>query len=83
MLEAGISKKWSIILEEYTGSKEISARSLIKYFAPLIKWLKEERLKKKYSIGWDENLTSSYGKTVKSNMFLVFLISLFLMNIFL
>ena len=84
MLESGSSEKWSTILEEYTGSEDISARSLIKYFEPLTRWLKEERFKKNYSIGWDENLISSYGKSLKSNFFLlvfIFILFTFLIQI--
>ena len=71
MMELGKSENWSTILEEYTGSEEISAEPLIKYFEPLVRWLKEERRSKKYSIGWDENLPSSYGKSLKPNSLLL------------
>lgn len=68
MLERGKREKWSTILKEYTGSGEISARPLLKYFEPLVEWLKKERNTKQYAIGWEEDL-SSYGEYLRANSF--------------
>jgi len=50
MLEMGASKPWPDALEAFTGSREMSGKAMLEYFAPLMKWLKAENkgLKK----GW-------------------------------
>lgn len=50
MLEMGASKPWPDALEEFTGSREISGKSLLKYFAPLSEWL--EKQNKGNACGW-------------------------------
>jgi len=52
MLAYGRSKPWPDILEEFTGSPNISTDSLKQYFKPLTAWLKEFRDKEKYPLGW-------------------------------
>lgn len=42
MLEMGASKPWPDALEAFTGTREISGKSLAAYFAPLKKWLDEQ-----------------------------------------
>ncbi|HTN15260.1 MAG TPA: M2 family metallopeptidase [Sphingomonadaceae bacterium] len=42
MLEMGASKPWPDALEAFTGSREISGKALVEYFAPLKKWLDEQ-----------------------------------------
>jgi len=42
MLEMGASKPWPDALEVFTGSREISAKPMLEYFAPLKKWLDEQ-----------------------------------------
>ncbi|WP_448664989.1 M2 family metallopeptidase [Sphingomonas sp. CJ20] len=39
MLEMGASKPWPDALEAFTGSREISGKAMMEYFAPLKKWL--------------------------------------------
>ena len=39
MLEMGRSKPWPLALEAFTGSQQMQADSLIRYFAPLAGWL--------------------------------------------
>ena len=42
MLEMGASKPWPDALEVLTGTREISAKPMLEYFAPLKKWLDEQ-----------------------------------------
>ena len=42
MLEMGASKPWPEALKAYTGSSEMSGKAMLEYFAPLMKWLKEQ-----------------------------------------
>ena len=39
MLEMGASKPWPDALEVFTGTREMSAKPMLEYFAPLKKWL--------------------------------------------
>jgi peptidyl-dipeptidase A len=42
MLELGASKPWPDALQAFTGSREMSGKAMIEYFAPLMKWLKAQ-----------------------------------------
>lgn len=42
MLEMGASKPWPDALEAFTGSREMSGKALVDYFAPLKAWLEEQ-----------------------------------------
>ncbi|HZF44785.1 MAG TPA: M2 family metallopeptidase [Sphingomonadaceae bacterium] len=42
MLEMGASKPWPDALEAFTGTREISGKALVEYFAPLKKWLDQQ-----------------------------------------
>ncbi len=42
MLKLGQSKPWPDALQVFTGSREMSGRALVAYFAPLKKWLDEQ-----------------------------------------
>jgi peptidyl-dipeptidase A len=50
MLEMGASKPWPDALETFTGSREMSGKSLINYFAPLKTWLDQQNKGK--TCGW-------------------------------
>ena len=50
MLEMGASKPWPDALEAFTGSREMSGKALVEYFAPLKKWLDEQNAGK--PTGW-------------------------------
>ncbi|WP_394268943.1 M2 family metallopeptidase [Qipengyuania sp.] len=39
MLEMGASKPWPEALAAFTGTREMSAKPMLEYFAPLIEWL--------------------------------------------
>lgn len=42
MLEMGASKPWPDALEAFTGTREMSGKAMIEYFAPLQAWLKDK-----------------------------------------
>ena len=42
MLKMGASRPWPEALEAFTGSREMSARPMLEYFAPLQAWLEEQ-----------------------------------------
>jgi peptidyl-dipeptidase A len=50
MLSMGASKPWPDALEAFTGSREISGKAMIRYFAPLQTWL--EKQNKGQACGW-------------------------------
>ena len=50
MLTMGASKPWPDALEAFTGSREISGKSMLNYFAPLSAWLKKQT--KGQKCGW-------------------------------
>lgn len=50
MLEMGASKPWPDALESFTGSREMSGKAMIRYFAPLQKWLEAQN--KGQDCGW-------------------------------
>ncbi|MEP7222825.1 MAG: M2 family metallopeptidase [Novosphingobium sp.] len=50
MLSMGASKPWPDALQAFTGSREISGKSMIRYFAPLSAWLKTQT--KGEACGW-------------------------------
>ena len=50
MLAMGQSKPWPDALEAFTGERDIDARAIVDYFAPLDLWLKQQT--KGESCGW-------------------------------
>ena len=50
MLELGASKPWPDALEAFTGTRQMSGRAMIEYFAPLMQWLKTQNKGQKK--GW-------------------------------
>jgi peptidyl-dipeptidase A len=50
MLAMGASKPWPDALQAFTGSREITAKPMLEYFAPLQSWLEEQNRGKK--CGW-------------------------------
>ena len=50
MLSMGASKPWPDALEAFTGSREMSGKPMLRYFAPLTAWLKEQN--KGEACGW-------------------------------
>ncbi len=50
MLEMGASKPWPDALQAFTGTREMSGKPMLEYFAPLMKWLKVQN--KGQTKGW-------------------------------
>jgi len=50
MLEMGLSRPWPEALEAMTGQREMDAGAILEYFAPLKKWLDEQ--KAGHPVGW-------------------------------
>ena len=50
MLKKGQSQPWQDTLKELTGGREMDARAILEYFAPLQTWLKEQN--KDQTCGW-------------------------------
>jgi peptidyl-dipeptidase A len=50
MLAMGASRPWPDALEAFTGSREISGKPMIRYFAPLTRWLEQQNRGKQ--CGW-------------------------------
>lgn len=42
MLEMGASKPWPDALEAFTGTRQMSGKAMLEYFAPLMAWLEEQ-----------------------------------------
>ena len=53
MLELGSSLPWQDALEKLTGTREMSAKPLSKFFEPLENWLKEANAINGDKPGWD------------------------------
>ena len=51
MLEMGQSKPWPDALEAFTGTREMDAKAVLDYFAPLDAWLQEQN--KGQTCGWE------------------------------
>jgi len=50
MLEMGASKPWPDALQAFTGTREMSGKAMMEYFAPLKTWLDEQN--KGHPSGW-------------------------------
>jgi peptidyl-dipeptidase A len=50
MLAMGASRPWPDALEAFTGSREISGKPMIRYFAPLTRWFEQQN--KGRQCGW-------------------------------
>ena len=50
MLEMGASKPWPDALQAFTGTREMSGKPMLEYFAPLMKWLTAQN--KGAKMGW-------------------------------
>jgi peptidyl-dipeptidase A len=50
MLEMGLSRPWPEALEAFTGTREMSGRPMLEYFAPLQAWLEQQNRGKQ--CGW-------------------------------
>ena len=50
MLEMGASRPWGDALQAFTGSREMSGKPMIRYFAPLTRWLRQQN--RGQTCGW-------------------------------
>ena len=50
MLEMGLSRPWPEAIEAFTGTREMSGRPMLEYFAPLQTWLEQQNRGKQ--CGW-------------------------------
>lgn len=53
-MKLGASKPWPEAMTMITGEPKMSARALMEYFDPLIKWLEQENKKNSDTLGWPE-----------------------------
>ncbi|XP_061182126.1 angiotensin-converting enzyme-like [Saccostrea echinata] len=60
MLQLGSSKVWQDAMEAITGQRTMSAKPLVSYFDPLLKWLKEQN--KEENTGWSASCPSTIPK---------------------
>ena len=52
MLRLGKGRSWQDALEVVTGSRQLSARPLLRYFRPLYNWLVTENRRRGHTVGW-------------------------------
>uniref|UniRef100_A0A3B3BGN1 Angiotensin-converting enzyme n=1 Tax=Oryzias melastigma TaxID=30732 RepID=A0A3B3BGN1_ORYME len=52
LLESGSSRPWPELLQEATGTNQIDASSLMRYFEPLMKWLEKQNVNE--TLGWPD-----------------------------
>lgn len=50
ILEKGATEDWQKVLKESTG-EDLNGKAIVKYFEPLMQWLKEANKDRKYSLG--------------------------------
>ncbi|KAI1309408.1 Angiotensin-converting enzyme [Halotydeus destructor] len=56
----GSSVPWQHQLNVFTGSPEMSADSMVRYFSPLEEYMTKELLKNGERIGWDDSVVNNY-----------------------
>lgn len=62
VLSQGSSIPWPTQLEQFTGSKEISAKPLLKYFEPLMSYLNDQLVDE--PIGWPNADVDNYFEPI-------------------
>lgn len=63
VLKLGSSRPWQEVLKEMTGQSNISAKSFLSYFKPLLNWLVDENVKQGDILGWPDYSCSFEGWT--------------------
>ncbi len=58
MLSMGKSKPWQDAFKNITGYRELTAQPIKDYFQVLYDWMKEQRKKEGYSIGWEKSTSN-------------------------
>ncbi|KAM9003003.1 angiotensin-converting enzyme-like [Sarcophilus harrisii] len=54
VMKLGFSKPWPEAMKMITGQYNMSAKSLMKYFKPLLDWLVAENIRQEEILGWPE-----------------------------
>lgn len=52
VLKAGSSKPWPEVLQEAIGTNKMDAGALMRYFDPIIQWLKKQNVNE--TLGWPD-----------------------------
>uniref|UniRef100_A0A669B7A7 Angiotensin-converting enzyme n=1 Tax=Oreochromis niloticus TaxID=8128 RepID=A0A669B7A7_ORENI len=52
VLQAGSSESWPVVLQDAIGTDKLNASSLMKYFEPIIDWLKKQNVNE--TLGWPD-----------------------------
>lgn len=52
ILQAGSSEPWPVVLQEAIGTNKLDANALMKYFDPIIQWLKIQNVNE--TLGWPD-----------------------------
>lgn len=65
MLQQGMSRPWPDLLKEITGSGNMNAQPLVRYFEPLRKWLTVQN--EGECFGWGEKWPERVMKTLPLN----------------
>ena len=63
LLSAGSNFPWPQILHKLTGETELRVDAILEYFEPLFKWLRSQRKKLNYPIGWNKSNVPVKGKS--------------------
>lgn len=53
MLALGQSRPWPKVMQMLTGTENMNASSLLRYFKPLEEWLTSKNKELKVKLGWD------------------------------
>ncbi len=61
MLAMGKSRPWQDAFQNVTGYRELTAQPIKDYFEVLYNWMKEQRKKEGYSIGWETSSARNVG----------------------
>ena len=76
MLRMGKSKQWQDAFRIVTGYRELTAQPLKDYYKVLYDWMKEQRKKEGYSIGWHKKNEASAMLVLSMNNILMLLIAI-------
>lgn len=63
MLRLGKSEPWTLALENVVGARNMDVRPLLKYFDPLLAWLKEQN--KNSFVGWNTDWSPYADQSIK------------------
>lgn len=52
MLSLGASRHWKDAMEQLTGTRDMDASAMLRYFAPLQQWLEDYVKERNLTVGW-------------------------------